>query len=526
MIIRFKYMQQCTRYTLGTTVPDTIDSDTKPPATTHNAMSSACVDPRSPKRQRVTVPKYLEGCPPTLLRYIFGYLENTDALRAAGALRCTSVALRGVFSRGKVDLSYSMGWNIPHDVDKWIQIAEPLLIRLEVNKLTLELACQLNKLRLVDLVFSSFDTAITDDIVLTFPPHLTQLGVSSNTYNGTIVAPDDGTDGSIIAPKIKASTWEHFQDLRELNVYAPNVQFKDGVLQNFKKLHKFYAPDDCVDRQISHMTDLHELFVNGDNVSDAAFRQLTKLTSLALNGCEGGGITDGVLDGLTNLQHVNISYNQYFTDEVLSDLPYLTSLIAEDPSPRFTDDVFVPVPQLRSLDISFGRHFGDAVLWNLTNLHTLNIDGCQLLGDAALCRLTNLTDLSMKGCPQPSFTDTVFATLGQLTRLRITNCTQFTGQALVCLTNLVDLNVGGCSAFRSAVLGSMHQLHKLIADECPQIPLAAVRHLVQLTRLSLEDGDPATVFEALPNLHTFLTRGPRPRQRGCHLDCHYRPTSS
>ena len=156
-------------------------------------------------------------------------------------------------------------------------------------------------------------------------------------------------------------------------------------------------------------------------LSSAAFKDLTSLTFLRINGCSQPTLGDAAFLGLRNLEHLDMRGCSQFT-------------------------------------------ISSAAFQQLSSLTYLNITGCtQLsLGDAALRGLCKLEQLVMSRCDQPTFTSAVFANLIKLQHLSITDCTQETlgDTALLGLPRLQTLQMSGCHqpSFTSAAFANFGRL--------------------------------------------------------------------
>lgn len=418
-------------------------------------MSSACVRPRAAKRRRVELSpsNTLATFPAALLRYtLTAFLFPFDALFTAGALRCTCVALCGVFQRAKLKLPHRMIHNIPINMGEWVRTAESLITSIEVYKLSPELAVNLHRLpRLEELQFSFFDTDITDAMVMTFPLNLSKLIVR---YGGSNL-------GATIAPGIAVSSWKRLQGLCELQILDDSRSFKPGVLQHFSQLTTFDGPCDSFCNQAAHVS------------------QLTKLRTKSCS----------MLQQLTNLTSLDISHSYEFDDSALCSLLKLVDLTMVG-CDHFTDRALAPLGQLTSL----------------------NIHGCKWFSDLAVRHLSNLVCLDMSGT-SVRLREGCLDALTDLQWLDISECSGFSDHTLRLLTNLTFLDVSDCRdvTILGTAFASMHQLRTLYATHCTHMPLTVVSHLrrlKQLTRLSLGDHIPNVetiyaVFSMLPTLYTF-----------------------
>lgn len=118
------------------------------------------------------------------------------------------------------------------------------------------------------------------------------------------------------------------------------------------------------------------------------------ITELDLSGWGRNGrlLTDTQLSELSNITHLNLSFNENITDDIVSKLTNITFLSLYY-NPKITNKSLSGLTNLRSLDLSGNHNITDYALIGLTNLTFLNISFNENITNNCVSRLTNLVSL-------------------------------------------------------------------------------------------------------------------------------------
>ena len=191
------------------------------------------------------------------------------------------------------------------------------------------------------------------------------------------------------------------------------------------------------------------------------------------------------LSGLTNLKELDLSANN-ITDRIILPLSNLTNLISLDLSSNNITDIspLVGLTNLKELNL-FRNNISDiAVLSGLTNLTRLNL-GDNNISDIAV--LTNLTNLIFLNLQTNNITDiSPLSGMTNLTVLWLNNINITDISVLADLTNLTRLSLTGINISDIAPLSGMTNLTQLILTGNNISDIAPLSGMTNLTRLWLE----------------------------------------
>jgi hypothetical protein len=137
---------------------------------------------------------------------------------------------------------------------------------------------------------------------------------------------------------------------------------------------------------------------------------------------------------------------------------------------NFTDDDFVHLRGINTLDMSGCKQITDAAFTNLRGIHTLNMSHCNQVGitDAAFANLQGIHTLDMAYCNQVEITDAAFVHLRGVQKLDMWCCDQasITNEVFTHFRGIHTLKITDKQITNVAIahLRGIHTLHIHMCD--------------------------------------------------------------
>ena len=241
----------------------------------------------------------------------------------------------------------------------------------------------------------------------------------------------------------------------------------------------------------AEMKTLTRLDAPNANISDLTGLEfainLTRL-NLGVVFVEGQGINSNEisdlspLSGMTNLKELDLSTNN-ITDRIILPLSNLTNLISLDLSTNNITDIspLAGLTNLKELNL-FRNNISDiSILFGLTNLTVLNLGDNNISDISPLAGMTNLTFLDLSGI---NITDiSPLSGMINLTVLWLNNINITDISVLADLTNLTRLSLTGINITDISPLSGMTNLTQLILTSNNISDISPLSGMTNLTRL-------------------------------------------
>lgn len=176
-----------------------------------------------------------------------------------------------------------------------------------------------------------------------------------------------------------------------------------SLLTNLRKL-ELGGNQLVTDGSLKKMTQLRKLIIyesmttgsKTGSITGSSVSLLTNLRQLFIGYCDNPIFTDDCLGELTNLEKLNIFFNENFTDRSISKLTNLREL-SFSPRSNITETSVSLLTNLQNLSLSGNTSITPNVLSILTNIHTLDLEDNEIIDEDCLRHLPKLRKLTLFG---------------------------------------------------------------------------------------------------------------------------------